>query len=106
MPDEDFVAGAKREAMEETGVEIELERYILRIDVRFHTGDDYIDWTSYIFAANYVNGKITPIDTSEIREARLVSRDEIPGLMEMMSKSGVGGLAYRAYLTNESGKRL
>ncbi len=106
MPDEDFETGAKREAMEETGVEIELKRYILRIDVRFQSGDDYIDWTSHIFTAEYVNGEINPQDTHEIREAKLVSPDEIHGFMELMLKSGVGGLIYRAYLTKEANKRL
>ncbi len=106
MPGEDFETGAKREAMEETGVEIELERYILRIDVRFQSGDDYIDWTSYIFSAKYIGGEISPIDTREIREAKLISPNEIPGIMDLMLKSGVGGLIYRAYLTKEAGKRL
>ena len=106
MPDEDFEAGAKREAMEETGVEIELERYLLRIDVRFQCDDEYIDWTSYIFSAKYMGGEIAAKDTREIREAKLVSPDEITGCMEMMSKTGVGGLIYRAYLTKEVGKRV
>lgn len=106
MPGEDFEAGAKREALEETGMRIELERYLLRIDVRFQCEDDYIDWVSYIFSANHVAGEISPRDNEEIREARWVSNDEIPGFIEAMAKSGVGGLNYRAYLSKEAQKRL
>lgn len=106
LPDENFETGARREALEETGLEIELEKYILKIDVRFQSGEYYIDWTSHIFEAYYVDGDIAPKDTREIREARLVMPDEIPGFVELMSKSGLGGLVYRAYLTKEAGKRL
>jgi len=105
-PDEDIETGAKREALEETGVEIELERYILHIDVRFQTGDDYIDWTSHVFSANYVSGEIKPQDDHEIREARLIYEEQIPGFIELMLNSGSGGLRYRAYLTRETEKRL
>lgn len=34
-PGEDFAAGARREALEETGLEVELERYLLRVHVTF-----------------------------------------------------------------------
>jgi 8-oxo-dGTP pyrophosphatase MutT (NUDIX family) len=87
---EDFEAGARREALEETGVDIELES----------------DWTSHILTARYTGGEIEPIDKREIREAKVVYPHEIPGLQEMMRNSGSGGLIYRAYLTEESSKRL
>lgn len=103
---EDFEAGARREALEETGVDIELERYILRINVRFHSPGESLDWTSHIFTARYTRGKIEPIDKNEIREAKVVYPHEIPGLQEMMRNSGSGGLIYRAFLTEESAKRL
>jgi ADP-ribose pyrophosphatase YjhB (NUDIX family) len=105
-PDEDFDSGAKREALEETGVEIALEQYILRIDVRFQTQDDYIDWTSYVFSALHVGGAIEPRDKQEIKEAKLVTADEVPGFIDLMLKSRSGGLMYRAFLTKETGKRL
>jgi ADP-ribose pyrophosphatase YjhB (NUDIX family) len=103
---EDFEAGAKREAREETGVEIELERYILRIDIRFQSDDDYLDWTTHIFKARYVSGEIDPIDKNEIREARLVRPDEIPEFRKIMLSTGRGGFAYRAILTEEALRRL
>ncbi len=103
---EDFESGAKREALEETGVDIELEKYILRINVRFQSPEKSIDWTSHIFTAHFRGGEIEPLDKEEIREAKVVYPHEIHGLQEKMRNSGSGGLIYRAYLTEESGKRL
>jgi 8-oxo-dGTP pyrophosphatase MutT (NUDIX family) len=103
---EDFESGARREAREETGVDIELGKYILRINVRFQSADELVDWTSHVFTALYTGGKIEPRDRSEIREAKVVYAGEIPKLQEMMRNSGSGGLIYRAYLTGESSKRL
>jgi len=103
---EDFEEGAKREAVEETGTAIELEKYLLRIDVRFQCDGDIIDWTSHIFSADYVKGEINPVDNHEIKEARLVYPSEIPGFIDIMRKSNSGGLVYRAFLTTEVGKRL
>ncbi len=103
---EDFESGAKREALEETGVDIELGKYILRINVRFQSLEKSIDWTSHIFTAQYRSGEIEPLDKEEIREAKVIHLHEIPKLQEMMVNSGSGGLIYRAYLTEESGKRL
>lgn len=103
---ENFESGAKREALEETGVDIELEKYILRIDVSFQSPGESIGWTSHIFTARYKGGEIEPLDRREIREAKLIYLHEIPRLQEMMRNSGSGGLIYRAYLTEESVKRL
>jgi len=103
---EDFIDGAKREALEETGVDIELEKYILRIKVRFQSSNGHIDWTTHVFKARHVAGEIGHRDKKEIREARLVTLDEIPKFQETMRKSKIGGFHYRAFLTDEALKRL
>jgi ADP-ribose pyrophosphatase YjhB (NUDIX family) len=103
---EDFEDGAKREAFEETGVEIKLERYILRIEVRFETSTDHIDWVSHIFKAAYISGEINPQDKYEISAARLAHLDEIPKFRKIMQESSNGGLKYRVFLTDEALKRL
>ena len=54
-PDENLELSAKREAYEETGVEIELTRYILRIYVTFTCGQMCEKWTSHVFTARYVS---------------------------------------------------
>lgn len=106
LPGEDFITGAKREALEETGVKIELQKCILRIGVKFQSEDDTINWTSHVFAAKYICGEIVPQDTREIKEARLIKVDEIPKFKEIMLNSGNAGFRYRAFLTDESIKRL
>jgi ADP-ribose pyrophosphatase YjhB (NUDIX family) len=100
--DETIELGAKREAYEETGVEIELKRYLARIDVRFFNREnknEQIDWTSYVFSAKFVSGEIAPQDTDEIREAKWIKPDEIPKFTEIMKNSERGGFHYRAFLT-------
>jgi 8-oxo-dGTP pyrophosphatase MutT (NUDIX family) len=105
-PDEDFEAGAKREAIEETGVQIELVKYILRIEARFESSYDFIYWTTHIFTARYLSGNIEPQDKREISVARLVHLDEIPAFREIMLRDGRGGFRYRAFLTDEATRRL
>ena len=103
---EDFIDGAKREALEETGVVIELDRFILQINVTFRSETDALGWTSYIFTAKYIAGIVNPIDMHEISEARWVTLNEIPKFRELMLSSGRAGLEYRAFLTDESLSRI
>ena len=105
-PDEDYEEGARREGLEETGTDIRLVNYIMRIKVRFEKSPDNIQWTSHIFMADYIKGKIEPLDKREIKEARLIFEHQIPGFIEKMKATGIGGLNYRAFLTTEMNKRL
>ena len=103
-PGEGIEAGAKREAREETGVEIELERYLAKIKVRFTnsgSAGEYIDWTSYVFKARYISGDIEPQDKREIREAKFIDPESIPSFNKIMKKSTLGGFHYRAFLTEK-----
>jgi 8-oxo-dGTP pyrophosphatase MutT (NUDIX family) len=98
VPDEPLKVGAAREAKEETGVTMELVRYHLRIDVNFVGDDGAIPWTSHVFSARHVAGEIEPEDTEEIREARWCKVSELLQHRELMLKSTVSGLNYRADL--------
>jgi 8-oxo-dGTP pyrophosphatase MutT (NUDIX family) len=98
-PDEDLELCAKREAYEETGAEVELEKYILRIYVAFTCDDEKVNWTSHIFTARYISGDLKPVDTKEIREVNVLSLDQLAGLTEKLLESDSGGLHYRAALT-------
>jgi ADP-ribose pyrophosphatase YjhB (NUDIX family) len=101
-PGESIIDGAKREAYEETGAMIELEKYIARIRVRFINNKnkkDAINWTSHVFKARYISGEIDPKDKREIREARYVDFGEILKFNEIMRKTNIGGFRYRKYLT-------
>jgi 8-oxo-dGTP pyrophosphatase MutT (NUDIX family) len=70
-PDEDLELCALREAYEETGAKIKLEKYILRIYVTFTSNEDKVNWTSHVFTAKYISGNLVPIDKKEIRGVNL-----------------------------------
>lgn len=100
-PGESFEEGAKREALEETGLEIELEKYLLRVHVRFSGDDDYLDWTSHVFSARAVGGQLGARDTSEIAEAIYGTVKELQGrIRNALLDSELGLLAYRVALTD------
>lgn len=100
-PGEDFVEGAKREAREETGCEIELEQFLLRANVTFYLDNDreqMIIWHSYIFKAKYLSGNFEFTDKREIREARWAKLAEFEKFAAIMRSTNIGGLHYRAAL--------
>lgn len=102
-PGEALETGAKREAFEETGLEIELERYLLRIDATFWYGAETEPWHTQIFAARWVSGEIEPHDTHEIRAARWATREEIQGRSrDALLATGRGLFRYRVALTDEA----
>jgi 8-oxo-dGTP diphosphatase len=101
-PGESLEEVALREAYEETGAKIKLWRYILRIKVIFSHNQKDVIWTSHIFTARYLSGKIEPVDTREIKEAKLMSLEELSSLKPLLLKTGSGGLAYRATLTEKA----
>ena len=94
--------GAAREALEETGLEIELERYLLRINARFTCAERrLINWTSHVFEARQVEGRLEPIDTDEIEAARWATEDELQGpIRRVLVESGWGLFRYRVALTD------
>ncbi|HWC78153.1 MAG TPA: NUDIX hydrolase [Blastocatellia bacterium] len=98
-PGEPFEDGALREAYEETGLRIELARYLLRARVRFTCVAEAIDWTTHVFTALPTGGTLQPIDTHEIVEARFATVEELSGsIREALVGSGSTGLRYRAEL--------
>lgn len=103
-PDEGVIATARREAWEETGLRIRLERYLLATDGRFYLGDsDEPDrvhpWQSHVFLATPIGRKIAPRDTKEIKAARAADLQEVvdkfhPRLLQY----DIGGFRYRVGL--------
>jgi ADP-ribose pyrophosphatase YjhB (NUDIX family) len=93
--------GIKREMREETGCTITVLRYILRIDVTFTHGDEKVEWTSHVFSASCLEDRFKPTDTYEIKSVRLATPDELRGsIRQALLASGLGGLIYRAKLTD------
>jgi len=100
-PGEPFEVGAKREAQEETGLEIEIERYLLRMQVRFICGEKSIEWTSHVFSARAMGGELAPQDSREILATRWATLEELQGpIREAALASGWALLDYRVTLTD------
>ncbi len=98
-PGETFEEGSLREAYEETGLRVTMDRYLLRARVAFTCLGEVIDWTTHVFSATPIGGTLQPIDTHEIVEARYATVDEIRGsIRKALLDSGSTGLRYRAEL--------
>ena len=78
-PGEDFAAGVRREAMEELGVTIELERFLVSSEATFRCADGVIDWRTHVFSARTEATELDPIDTREISAARWGTTAELAG---------------------------
>lgn len=101
LPGEDLEAGARREALEETGLEVRLQRYLLRIDARFSRGAEVELWHTHVFRARALDGRIAPRDHREIRAARWAPREELLGpIRDALLATGHALFAYRVALTD------
>lgn len=97
-PGEEFEVGIAREVSEELGCEIKLTKFLLISNVRFTFGNDYIDWTSYVFRADYIGGDFNFTDTHEIKAVRWAHLSEFAEFGRIMRATDVGGFQYRAAL--------
>ncbi len=78
-PGEDFVEAVRREALEETGLRIELERYLVEARARFVHPPLELDWRTHVFLATTSDEELEPLDTEEIAAARWGTLDELAG---------------------------
>ena len=78
-PDERFETGVQREAMEELGLHIELERFLVSSEATFRSAEGVIDWRTHVFSARTKEERLRPIDTHEISAARWGSAEELAG---------------------------
>lgn len=100
-PGEDLLQGMLREALEETGIEIRIERYILRINVIFKCDEINVPWISHIFTAVPLSRFLCPLDTDEIKEAKWVSWEELQGpIRDNLRNSPLKLFHYRVALTD------
>jgi 8-oxo-dGTP pyrophosphatase MutT (NUDIX family) len=91
---------AVREMYEETGLKIQLIRFILDLTLDVVCSEGVIPWRSLVFLVKATGGEMKPIDTHEIFDIRVVSREEMLGeITRFMEESGWGGFKYRAFLT-------
>ena len=105
-PGEDFEVGARREAYEETGLKIELRKYILRSHVNLAFEDEVVRWVSHVFAARAIGGRLEPVDKKEIAGARWATINELrTDLLVRLQQSASAGLRYRAELQDATLKQ-
>jgi 8-oxo-dGTP pyrophosphatase MutT (NUDIX family) len=98
-PEEAFLDGTIREAQEETGLRVSVERYLLRVHTVFTRGQEQASWTSHVMQARAVSGEVGPVDTREVASARWMGWQELLSKVNpILIASGRGGLAYRARL--------
>jgi ADP-ribose pyrophosphatase YjhB (NUDIX family) len=78
-PGEEFESGVRREALEELGIPIELERFLVSSQATFRSAGGVIDWQTHVFSARTRADELRPIDTHEISAARWGTIDELAG---------------------------
>src|SRR3954463_16031452 len=78
-PGERFETGVEREAKEELGIQIELERFLVSSEAIFRCADGVIDWRTHVFSARTDEQELDPIDTHEISAARWGTTTELAG---------------------------
>jgi 8-oxo-dGTP pyrophosphatase MutT (NUDIX family) len=93
-PEEPFLEGTKREALEKTGLEVAIKSYPLCVGVVFLHGEEQAKWTTHVLEAPPVSDRIDPTAT-----ARWIGWDELlKEVNPILRSSGRGELVYRARL--------
>ncbi|TFG28111.1 NUDIX hydrolase [Candidatus Thorarchaeota archaeon] len=104
---ESLEVAAHREMYEETGLEVRLLKFILDLHLDVVCSSETIPWRSLVFLAEPIGGTMKPIDTYEIFDVKVMSREDLLGDIDsLMIESGWGGFAYRSFLTREFFKRI
>jgi len=102
-PGEDFVAGAVREALEETGLQVELRRYLVDAGALFTNAGRELRWRTHVFLAETEDTEIVAGDPVEIADARWGTLGELAGpLRERLLATGRAFWRYRVALHDAS----
>ncbi|HEY3541529.1 MAG TPA: NUDIX hydrolase [Gaiellaceae bacterium] len=98
-PGEDPSAGAVREALEETGLRVDLERYLVEASAVFRNGGRELPWLTHVLLARTADRELAPGDPHEIADARWGTLDELRGpLRETLLATGRAFWRYRVAL--------
>jgi ADP-ribose pyrophosphatase YjhB (NUDIX family) len=96
---EDFVEGVRREALEETGLEIELQRYLVAAEALFVYRPHDVPWRTHVFLARTQDEELVPRDQVEIAAARWGTLAELAGpLRARLLETGRAFWRYRVAL--------
>lgn len=98
-PGEEPVAAMEREALEETGLHVEVRRYLLLAEALFlHPGGE-LAWRTHVFHAVTEDDEVAPLDLDEIEAARWGTLDELAGpLRARLLETGRAFWRYRVAL--------
>jgi ADP-ribose pyrophosphatase YjhB (NUDIX family) len=98
-PGEDVVAGSIREALEETGLHVTLERYLVAAHATFTCGSEELPWRTHVVLARTADEQLDPQDPGEIAGARWGTLDELAGpLRDRLLATGRALWRYRVAL--------
>jgi ADP-ribose pyrophosphatase YjhB (NUDIX family) len=78
-PGEDFAAGAVREALEETGLRVDLRRYLVETRALFRNSGRELPWRTHVLLAETTDDQLAPGDPAEIEAARWGTLEELAG---------------------------
>jgi ADP-ribose pyrophosphatase YjhB (NUDIX family) len=99
---ESLEAAAYREMYEETGLKVRIVQFVLDMHLTINCDYEKIPWRSLVFLAKPIGGIMKPIDTYEIFDVEVKSREDLlGGIDRLMLESGWGGFAYRSFLTRK-----
>ncbi len=101
-PGEDLVAGALRESKEETGLNVDLKRFLLNITLDISHAGEVVTWDSYVFHATTQDTVLRPTDLREVKDAVWAGREHLHAMASKLRETGNGGLIYRGDLTAAS----
>jgi acetyl-CoA carboxylase carboxyl transferase subunit beta len=98
-PGENVVAGAVREALEETGLRVELDRYLVATNAVFCNAGRELHWRTHVLSARTDDDELAPSDPAEIAAARWGTLAELGGpLRERLLETGRAFWRYRVAL--------
>lgn len=98
-PGEDPTSGAVREALEETGLQVALERYLVEADAIFRNGGRELRWRTHVVLARTRDTELAPDDPGEIAAARWGTLAELGGpLRAILLATGRAFWRYRVAL--------
>jgi ADP-ribose pyrophosphatase YjhB (NUDIX family) len=104
---EDFEEGVRREALEETGLEVELQRYLVAAEARFLYEPYEVPWRTHVFLAATEDEELAPRDREEIADARWGTLAELAGpLRARLLETGRAFWRYRVALHDAALARL
>jgi ADP-ribose pyrophosphatase YjhB (NUDIX family) len=98
-PGEDPTEAAAREALEETGLRVRLERYLVVTDAVFRNAGRTLPWQTHVLLARTDDTELAPDDPVEIAEARWGTLEELAGpLRAVLLETGRAFWRYRVAL--------